>query len=96
MRITLSVKDFILSLLEKVKEKKERAGDPWSDSKAAQLCFGHGEYVGNLRRWTGGKGSPTLEKTAQFEGFLKDQLSDEEYEAVVSAHARALIGDDFD
>lgn len=80
MKMTLKLKEDVLALLELVKEKKEREGDPLSDSKAAVLCFGHGEFVGNLRRWDGGKGGPTLEKTGQFETFLRDQLSEAEYE----------------
>ena len=87
MELTLKLKQDIIDLLEFVQTKKNVGGTPWADSTASRECFGHGEYVGNLRKWDGGTGSPTLEKTLKFERFLIEQISAEEYETFISTRS---------
>jgi hypothetical protein len=84
MKMTMKLRDDILALLKLVQEKKDREGDPWSDSRISTLCFKHGEFVGRLRAWTGGPGSVTLEKAQVFENFLRDQIGDAAYNDFVA------------
>lgn len=85
MRMTLKFKEDLVSLLDHVQTKKNGEGDPWSDTKISRLSMGYGDFVGILRKWDGGKGSPTLEKVLKFESFLQDQLSPDEYQQFVAS-----------
>lgn len=80
MRLTLKLKDDILALAKLVEDVKIADGGTWSDSYASKQCFNHGEFLLDLRKWDGGKKSPTLEKVAAFESFLRDQISKEAYQ----------------
>lgn len=79
MKMTLQLKSDILSLVEEVQKHKAAEGETWSDSRISTLCFGHGEYVHLLRKWDGGKGGPTLDKTLKFEQFCREQIGEKAY-----------------
>lgn len=89
MKMTLQLKADILALAEEVQKHKSAEGETWSDSKISALCFGHGEYVHLLRKWDGGKGGPTLDKTLTFEQFLREQLGEPKYNAFVKSRRAA-------
>lgn len=74
MELVLRLKADVLELLALVQDKQGKKGEPWADSMVSKLCFGHGEFVGNLKKWDGGSGGPTLEKTLKFERFLASNL----------------------
>ncbi len=78
--LTLKLKEDILALLEVAQRLQAAKGEPWSDSLAAKLCFGHGEFVGNLRRWSGGNGGPSMQKVLDFERFLVDNIGEKEHQ----------------
>lgn len=86
--LTLALRSDILALLETAKAaQNERGGPPWSDSSVSKACFGHGEFAPNLRKWSGGQGGPTLEKTLKFERFLRDSIGDKAYQEFLKARA---------
>lgn len=68
--LTLKLKEDILALLDVAKRVKAKQGEEWSDSLVAKLCFNHGEFVLNLRKWEGGNGGPSFQKVLEFERFL--------------------------
>lgn len=88
MELTFRLRQDIIDLLEFVQAKRNAEEKPMADSTASKLCFGHGEYVTNLRKWDGGPGSPTLEKTLQFERFLLEQLDEKELEKFLKTRTR--------
>lgn len=83
--LTLKLKEDLLALLEVAKRVKAKEGQEWSDSLVAKLCFGHGEFVGNLKKWVGGNGGPSMKTMLEFERFLIDNIGPVE-------HAKFLKG----
>lgn len=80
MKLTLKYKGDVLALLETVQMAQAKAGDPWSDTKVSKLCFNHGEFVNQFKKWQGGNGGPTLDKVMRLEIFLRDQLGEQAYD----------------
>jgi hypothetical protein len=100
MELVLRLKKDMLDLLELVQQRQAQKGTPWSDSMASKLCFKHGEFVSNLKKWDGGKASPTLEKTLEFERFLVANLDAKDYAKFmkgkgISVKANEPVGDDW-
>lgn len=81
--LTLKLKEDILALFEMAQRMQAMKGEPWSDSLASKLCFNHGEFVGNLRKWEGGIRGPRMQNMLEFERFIIDNIGP-------TAHAKFL------
>lgn len=91
MSMTLKLKQDVLDLLDAAKKIYAERGETLADSKAAKMCFGHTDYVSSLRKWDGGKGGPTLEKTYVFEQFLRQTIGEKEYGKFLKSRKRPTV-----
>lgn len=91
--MTLQLKENLLALLDAVRTAQAKKGNlPWSDSAASRAAFNtNGEFVITLRKWDGGKGSPTFEKVLQFEQRLKDELGQKGYNKFIKERAKVHV-----
>lgn len=99
--LTLKLKSDILDLLEVAQRIYAQRGETLADSKASTLCFGHREWVSNLRKWDGGPRGPTMEKVEQFERFLRETVGEKAYAKFLKERKRPAMSstgpaDDFD
>lgn len=94
MKLALKLKEDILELIEILYRQKADEGDPWSDTKLSTMCFKYGDFVPALRRWTDGKGGPTLAKVQELEQFIREQIGEEKYNQFLAT--RVPSKDDFD
>jgi hypothetical protein len=90
IEMTMQLRQGIIDLLEEVqKSQTARGEEPWTDSRASKECFGHGEFMLAMRKWEGGRGGPTMEKTLAFERFLAEQIGEKKYHRFLKRRGRS-------
>ena len=94
MKMALKLRDDIVALMEEYIRDQGSDGNVLSESGVSKLALGYGDFPGILLRWDGGAKGPTMQKIAQFEQWLREQMGKAKYEAFVARRA-AMFADQF-
>lgn len=91
VQLSLKLRDDVIALMEEYQRREgASAGRPVADSKVSEMAMGYRDFVGILRKWDGGKKSPTLENIAKLESWLRQQLGEPAVHEILRDRERNL------
>lgn len=91
MKLALRLKADIFALMDEF--RRSRPSEDWSDTAMSMQALNDRNFIMTLRRWDGGPKSPTLERVAKFEDWLRTQIGEARYDVFRSSRAADLQRD---
>ena len=92
MKITLRAKEDVIALMEEFKRLQKDAGNTWADTTISEAALNDRNFIQKLHRWKGGPQSPTMQRLARFEEWLRQQIGEEAYNSFRTRRASEIAG----